>query len=155
VPPNCAHPHGLDERRPSNADDSTPTEPSITWPDHRGHAGEAREAAAATFDPLPLTQGVRSRCVPNGNGLTRHILQAGANRSRPLSCSCTDSRTRHPWRKIIVPLAEAALHVVAPTDAAADAPQAPTPSTTATQAPFRMFKLVRDQLALTSALGHA
>ncbi len=63
-----------------------------------------------------LPAGIRSRFVPGVNGLTMHILEAGFE---PPGRPCVMLLHGFPelaysWRKVMVPLAAAGFHVVAP-----------------------------------------
>lgn len=89
---------------------------------------------ASEFDPVTLppygngtlAPGIRSRIVFNINGLSMHVLEAGFDEpDRPLVlllhgfpdlCYC--------WRKIMVPLAAAGYHVIAPDQRGTAAPAA-------------------------------
>src|SRR5436305_195270 len=78
-----------------------------------GELGAAGEAS--NLSPLPLPRGVRSRYVPEVNGLTMHVLEAGWQSERPLVLLLHGfPELAFSWRKVIVPLAEAGFHVVAP-----------------------------------------
>src|SRR5436305_10914131 len=83
------------------------------------HFASASGEVAMTADPfalppLRLPQGVRSRYVPDVNGLTMHILEAGWEGERPLVLLLHGfPELAFSWRKVIVPLAEAGFHVVA------------------------------------------
>jgi pimeloyl-ACP methyl ester carboxylesterase len=69
--------------------------------------------------PLPaaaLPRGVRSRFVSDVNGLRMHILEAGFEDShRPCVLLLHGfPELAYSWRKVMLPLAEAGFHVVAP-----------------------------------------
>ena len=51
-------------------------------------------SAEAHFYGDVLPAGIRSRLLPNGNGLLMHVLEAGYARAGagPVSCCCTASR---------------------------------------------------------------
>src|SRR2546423_9093192 len=61
----------------------------------------------AKLPPLPLPPGIRSRYVPNINGLTFHVLEAGfASTGRPcLPLLHGYPQIAYGWRKVMLPLA--------------------------------------------------
>src|SRR5205809_405795 len=63
-----------------------------------------------------LPQGIRSRFVGGINGLTMHILEAGfAAKGRPCILLLHGfPELAYSWRKVMLPLAAAGYHVVAP-----------------------------------------
>lgn len=102
--------------------------------------------------PAVLPDGIAARFVDNGNGLRVHLLEAGAGADRPLLLLLHGfPELAYSWRKIMMPLAAAGYHVVAPD-------QCGYGRTTgwdgADPANFRMLRLVRDVIGLVSALGH-
>ena len=68
------------------------------------------------YDPSVLPAGIRSRFVAGINGLTVHILEAGfETKGRPcLLLLHGFPELAYSWRKVMVPLAAAGYHVVAP-----------------------------------------
>ena len=68
------------------------------------------------FSPVPLPAGIRSRMVSGINGLTMHVLEAGFETpGRPAVLLLHGfPELAFSWRKIMVPLAEAGFHVIAP-----------------------------------------
>ena len=70
----------------------------------------------AKLPPLPLPAGIRSRYVPNINGLTFHVLEAGfESKGRPcLLLLHGYPEIAYGWRKLMLPLASAGYHVIAP-----------------------------------------
>jgi pimeloyl-ACP methyl ester carboxylesterase len=103
-----------------------------------------------------LPAGIRSRFVNNGNGITMHVLEAGFDGAdRPcLLLLHGFPELAYSWRMIMLPLAAAGFHVVAPdlrgygrtdgTDVAYDDDLRP----------FAIPNRVRDALGLVFALGH-
>src|SRR5262245_21988505 len=71
---------------------------------------------AAKLPPLPLPQGIRSGYVPNINGLTFHVLEAGfESKGRPcLLLLHGYPELAYGWRRVMLPLAAAGFHVIAP-----------------------------------------
>jgi pimeloyl-ACP methyl ester carboxylesterase len=103
---------------------------------------------------LPLA--IRSRMVNNINGLAMHVLEAGfETKERPCILLLHGfPELAYSWRKVMVPLAAAGYHVVAPyqrgygrTTGWDDAYEGDLDS-------FRIPNLVRDALGLVSALGY-
>jgi pimeloyl-ACP methyl ester carboxylesterase len=112
-------------------------------------------ADGSQLPPLPLPERVRSRHVPDVNGLRMHILEAGFESDRPLLLLLHGfPELAFSWRKVIVPLAEAGFHVVAPDQRGYGRTTGWDRSYDGDLASFRMFNLVRDVLALVSALGY-
>jgi pimeloyl-ACP methyl ester carboxylesterase len=109
---------------------------------------------ASALAPLPLPPGVRSRHVPDVNGLAMHILEAGWQGGRPLVLLLHGfPELAFSWRKVIAPLAEAGFHVVAPDQRGYGRTTGWNADYDGDLAPFRMTNLVRDVLALVTALG--
>ncbi|MBV8848251.1 MAG: alpha/beta fold hydrolase [Methylobacteriaceae bacterium] len=103
---------------------------------------------------LPLPQGVRSRYVPDVNGLIMHVLEAGHEGERPLIVLLHGfPELAFSWRKVIAPLAEAGFHVVAPDQRGYGRTTGWDGAYDGDLASFRMINLVRDVLALVAALG--
>jgi pimeloyl-ACP methyl ester carboxylesterase len=110
------------------------------------------------LDGAVLPSGIRSRFVPDVNGLRIHVLEAGfESPGRPCVLLLHGfPELAYSWRKVMPPLAAAGFHVVAPDlrgygrttgwhaeyDNAADLE------------PFRLLNAVRDALGLVFALGH-
>src|SRR5215472_3019900 len=63
-----------------------------------------------------IPAGIRSRAVANVNGLTVHILEAGFDRpGRPVVLLLHGfPELAYSWRKVMLPLADAGYHVIAP-----------------------------------------
>ena len=63
-----------------------------------------------------LPRGIRSRFVDGINGLTVHILEAGFESGAGPACLLLHGfpELAYSWRKVMLPLAEAGFHVVAP-----------------------------------------
>jgi pimeloyl-ACP methyl ester carboxylesterase len=112
--------------------------------------------------PLPpygngtLPPGVRSRAVAGVNGLTVHILEAGYETSgRPaLLLLHGFPELAYSWRKVMVPLAAAGYHVIAPDQRGYGRTIGWDNSYDADPAPFRLLNMVRDAMGLVLALGH-
>jgi pimeloyl-ACP methyl ester carboxylesterase len=109
------------------------------------------------LDSAVLPTGVRARFVDGVNGLRVHLLEAGfATPGRPLLLLLHGfPELAYSWRKIIVPLAEAGFHVVAPDQRGYGRTTGWDADYDGDLAPFRMLNLARDALGLIAALGHS
>jgi pimeloyl-ACP methyl ester carboxylesterase len=105
---------------------------------------------------LPLPPGIRSRRVNNINGLTMHLLEAGfAGKDRPCVVLLHGfPELAYSWRKVMLPLAAAGFHVVAPDQRGYGRTTGWDRSYDGELAPFRILNVVKDVLALVHALGH-
>src|SRR5215468_11230014 len=110
----------------------------------------------ANLPPLPLPPGIRSRYVSNINGLTFHVLEAGfEEKDRP----CVLLLHGYPelaygWRKVMLPLASAGFHVLAPDMRGYGRTTGWDDSYDGDVFLFRHTNLVRDALGLVSAFGY-
>ena len=127
------------------------------------YPGQARSSTAGT-DPstLPpygngtLPPGIRSRTVANVNGLTVHMLEAGYERpGRPAVLLLHGfPELAYSWRKVMLPLAAAGYHVIAPDQRGYGRTTGWDDSYDADPDPFRILNMVRDAIGLVYALGH-
>src|SRR5216684_7167126 len=103
-----------------------------------------------------LPAGIRSRAVANVNGMTVHILEAGFEESgRPVVLLLHGfPELAYSWRKVMLPLAAAGYHVVAPDQRGYGRTIGWDESYDADPDPFRILNMVRDALGLVYALGH-
>jgi pimeloyl-ACP methyl ester carboxylesterase len=103
-----------------------------------------------------LPPGVRSRIVPGVNGLAVHILEAGdEGRDRPVVLLLHGfPELAYSWRKVMVPLAAAGYHVIAPDQRGYGRTTGWDDSYDADPDPFRTLNMVRDAMGLVLALGH-
>src|SRR5438309_11430105 len=108
------------------------------------------------LDAAVLPAGVRARFVDGVNGLRMHLLEAGFETpGRPLLLLLHGfPELAYSWRKIMVPLAEAGFHVIAPD-------QRGYGRTTGWDADYdgdlgssRLLNVALDALSLVFALGH-
>ena len=106
--------------------------------------------------PLPLPTGIRSRYIPGINGLTMHVLEAGHEQpGRPLLLLLHGfPELAYSWRKVMLPLAAAGFHVVAPDQRGYGRTTGQSIAYDQDLRPFSMLQLTRDALALVAALGH-
>lgn len=110
----------------------------------------------SALDPLPLPANIRSRFVDNSNGLSMHVLEAGfESPDRPCVLLLHGfPELAYSWRKVMLPLAEAGFHVVAPDQRGYGRTTGWQQGFDADLDEFRMLNLVRDALGLVAALGH-
>ena len=126
------------------------------------HARASGEMAAQTdpvgpYDPSVLPDGVRSRFVAGVHGLDMHLLEAGydaANRRPLLLLLHGFPELAYSWRHVLVPLAEAGYHVVAPDQRGYGRTTGWDPDYDGDLRSYRRLNAVRDALALVSALGY-
>ena len=102
-----------------------------------------------------LPGGIRSRVLDNINGLAMHVLEAGyEDAGRPcLLLLHGFPELAFSWRKIMLPLAAAGFHVVAPDQRGYGRTTGWDDNYDGDLAPFRMLNVVKDALALVFALG--
>ena len=110
----------------------------------------------ATYSNAPLPQGIRARIIPGINGLDMHVLEAGFEApNRPcLLLLHGFPELAYSWRKVMVPLAEAGYHVVAPDQRGYGRTTGWDPDYDGDLASFRMLNLMRDAMGLLAALGY-
>lgn len=105
--------------------------------------------------PLPLPAGIRSRHVPGINGLTMHVLEAGFETpGRPAVLLLHGfPELAYSWRKVMLPIADAGYHVIAPDQRGYGRTTGWDPDYDGDLGSFRLLNLVRDALGLVSAFG--
>jgi pimeloyl-ACP methyl ester carboxylesterase len=103
-----------------------------------------------------LPAGVRPRLIPNVNGLTVNILEAGFETpGRPLVLLLHGfPNLAYSWRKVMPALAEAGYYAVAPDCRGFGRTTGWDNAWDADPYPFLALNLLRDQIALVSALGY-
>jgi pimeloyl-ACP methyl ester carboxylesterase len=103
-----------------------------------------------------LPAGVRSRLIPNVNGLTVNILEAGFETpGRPLVLLLHGfPNLAYSWRKVMPALAAAGYYAVAPDCRGFGRTTGWDDSFDADSLPFLAVNMVRDQIALVYALGY-
>jgi pimeloyl-ACP methyl ester carboxylesterase len=103
---------------------------------------------------LPAT--IRSRMVAGVNGLTVHMLEAGFEETgRPTVLMLHGfPELAYSWRKVMLPLAAAGWHVIAPDMRGYGRTLGWDDSYDADPDAFRILNMVRDTVALVYALGH-
>ena len=108
------------------------------------------------LEQTTLPVGIRSRFVNDINGLTIHILEAGfESKGRPCVLLLHGfPELAYSWRKVMLPLAHAGLHVVAPDQRGYGRTTGWNGDYDGDVGSFRMLNLARDALGLVSALGY-
>jgi pimeloyl-ACP methyl ester carboxylesterase len=109
-----------------------------------------------TLETLPLPPGIRARFVPHVNGLTMHLLEAGfETQNRPCVLLLHGfPELAYSWRKVMLPLAAAGFHVIAPDQRGYGRTTGWDGTYDGDLDAFRVLNLVRDALGLVLALGH-
>src|SRR5690242_9364632 len=103
-----------------------------------------------------IPPGIRSRVVENVNGLNVHTLEAGYETpGRPCVLLLHGfPELAYSWRKVMLPLANAGFHVIAPDQRGYGRTTGCDTSYEADLTLSRPLNLVRDALGLVSALGY-
>lgn len=107
------------------------------------------------YDSTALPAGIRSRFVHGVNGLTLHVLEAGFETGgRPCVLLLHGfPELAYSWRKVMLPIAAAGYHVVAPDQRGYGRTTGWDGNYDGDPGSFRMLNLVRDALGLVWALG--
>ena len=115
--------------------------------------------------PLPLPAGIRSRFAEDVNGLRMHFLEAGFEKpgARPTDPAAGGRpcvlllhgfpELAYSWRKVMLPLAAAGYHVIAPDQRGYGRTTGWDPEYDGDLYSYRMANLVRDAFGLVAALG--
>ncbi len=113
-------------------------------------------AEISAYSEATLLPGIRSRVVKNINGLTMHMLEAGFHGSnRPCVLLLHGfPELAYSWRKVMLPIASAGFHVVAPDQRGYGRTTGWDGDYDGDLGSFRILNLVEDSLALVSALGY-
>jgi len=117
---------------------------------------EAANDEHVSYGESTLPTGIRSRFVHSVNGLTMHVLEAGyeyANRPCVLLLHGFPELA-YSWRKVMLPLAEAGFHVIAPDQRGYGRTTGWDGAYDGDLGSFRFLNLVRDAVGLVSALGY-
>ena len=106
-----------------------------------------------------LPVGIRSRTLSNINGLSMHVLEAGFEQSVTGSAKGRIlllhgfPELAYSWRKVMLPLAQAGYHVIAPDQRGYGQTTGWDGRYDGDVASFRLLNLVQDALALVYAMG--
>ena len=108
------------------------------------------------LEKTALPAGIRSRFVADINGLTMHVLEAGFEvRNRPCVLLLHGfPELAYSWRKVMLPLAQAGFHVIAPDQRGYGRTTGWNGDYDGDVGSFRILNLVRDALGLVFALGY-
>jgi pimeloyl-ACP methyl ester carboxylesterase len=103
-----------------------------------------------------LPPGIRSRIVAGVNGLNVHMLEAGTETAgRPAVLLLHGfPELAYSWRKVMLPLAAAGYHVIAPDQRGYGRTTGWDGSYDADPDPFRILNMIRDAIGLVLALGY-
>jgi len=103
-----------------------------------------------------IPAGIRARAVANVNGMTVHMLEAGYETAgRPAVLLLHGfPELAYSWRKVMLPLAAAGYHVIAPDQRGYGRTIGWDDSYDADADPFRILNMTRDAIGLVYALGH-
>lgn len=110
------------------------------------------------MDPLShptLPAGIRGRRIEGINGLAMHVLEAGEAGRPVLLLLHGFPELAYSWRRVMLPLAEAGYHVVAPDQRGYGRTTGWSDAYDTDLRDFSLFTLIRDQLSLLKALGIA
>jgi len=125
--------------------------------------GSARAATVSTdianlppYGSSTLPPGIRSRSIPNVNGLTVHILEAGYEVPGWPAVLLLHGfpELAYSWRKVMLPLAAGGYRVIAPDQRGYGRTTGWDDSYDADPDPFRILNMVRDAMGLVFALGY-
>ena len=108
----------------------------------------------AALAPLELPAGIRARIISDINGLAMHVLEAGEPDRPCVLLLHGFPELAYSWRKIMLPLAAAGFHVVAPDQRGYGRTTGWDASYDGDLRPFRLLNVARDALGLVVALGH-
>ena len=113
-------------------------------------------ASLPPYGNSTIASGIRSRAIANVNGLTVHMLEAGYETAgRPAVLLLHGfPELAYSWRKVMLPLAAAGYHVIAPDQRGYGRTTGWDDSYDADPDPFRILNMVRDAIGLVYALGH-
>jgi pimeloyl-ACP methyl ester carboxylesterase len=124
-----------------------------------GIARQPRQARSSTLPPYgngTIPAAIRSRIVANGNGLNMHILEAGFERPGRQAILLLHGfpELAYSWRKVMLPLADAGYHVIAPDQRGFGRTTGWDDSYDADPDAFRILNMVRDVIGLVYAIGY-
>lgn len=105
---------------------------------------------------MELPAGIRERYIPGVNGLTVHVLEAGFETPKRPAVLLLHGfpELAYSWRKVMLPLAAAGYHVIAPDLRGYGRTTGWDNSYDGNFASFRTHQLSRDALGLMMAMGY-
>jgi pimeloyl-ACP methyl ester carboxylesterase len=111
--------------------------------------------ADVVYGATTIPIGIRSRIVTNINGISMHALEAGYEGTRPAVVLLHGfPELAYSWRHVMLPLASAGYHVIAPDLRGYGRSGGTDVTFDADLAPFSTLNRVRDMIALVASLGH-
>jgi pimeloyl-ACP methyl ester carboxylesterase len=112
--------------------------------------------SAVVYGATTIPAGIRSRLLPNVNGIAMHVLEAGfENANRPgVLLVHGFPELGYSWRDVMLPIANAGYHVMAPDLRGYGRSGGTDVTYEADLSPFSTLNRVRDMIALVGALGH-
>jgi pimeloyl-ACP methyl ester carboxylesterase len=115
--------------------------------------------SAVDLEPYPdawLPRGIRSRFVPDVNGMRMHVLEAGFETpGRPCVLLLHGfPELAYSWRRVMPPLAAAGFHVIAPDQRGYGRTTGWDGDYDGDVGSFGLLAIARDTLALLAALGY-
>jgi pimeloyl-ACP methyl ester carboxylesterase len=112
--------------------------------------------ADVAYGAATLASGIRSRFADTHNGVTLHVLEAGfETEGRPCVLLLHGfPELAYSWRKVLLPLADAGFHVVAPDQRGYGRSGGTDVGFDDDLVPFTLLNHVRDALGLVFALGY-
>ncbi|MEO7157861.1 MAG: alpha/beta hydrolase [Vicinamibacterales bacterium] len=125
--------------------------PLLPWALHQSSANPDVAYGSTT---IPI--GIRSRLVAGVNGITMHALEAGFETpNRPAVLLIHGfPELGYSWRHVMVPLAQAGCHVIAPDQRGYGRSGGTDVKFEDDLTPFSTLNRVRDMMSLVNALGH-
>src|SRR5262249_7665459 len=112
------------------------------------------------LDQAVLPRGIRARFVDNVNGIRMHVLEAGTpgagagGAGRAVLLVHGFPELAYSWRKVMLPLAAAGFHVIAPDLRGYGRSGATDVTFDDDLSPWRTINEVTDMVALVSAFGY-
>jgi pimeloyl-ACP methyl ester carboxylesterase len=118
--------------------------------------GQANNAGLSPYGNGTLAPGIRSRIVNGVNAMAVHMLEAGFEApGRPAVLLLHGfPELAYSWRKVMLPLAAAGYHVIAPDQRGYGRTTGWDDAYDADPDPFRILNMVRDAIGLVHALGY-
>jgi pimeloyl-ACP methyl ester carboxylesterase len=118
--------------------------------------GRANNAGLPPYGNGTLAPGIRSRIVNGVNAMAVHVLEAGFEvPGRPAVLLLHGfPELAYSWRKVMLPLAAAGYHVIAPDQRGYGRTTGWDDAYDADPDPFRILNMVRDAIGLVYALGY-
>jgi pimeloyl-ACP methyl ester carboxylesterase len=135
---------------------ATDARPESLFDSRRTRYLEQSTSATEVYSPTILPAGVRSRFVDNINGLRVHVLEAGFGvKERPCVLLLHGfPELAYSWRKVMVPLASAGFHVLAPDLRGYGRTTGWDDRYDGDLGTFGLLNYVRDAVGLVSAFGY-